>query len=68
MHVSTAVEHDTLMMKQLYDLFFSWSIDGEIPGADQEANPFENMSEEEKLAKLEQEKEEKRKKEEHERE
>lgn len=24
MHIDTAVEHDTLMMQQLYDLFFSW--------------------------------------------
>ena len=51
-------------MKELYNLFFAWNSDGETPTVDEEAKAFENMTDEQKLAKAEQEKEDKKKKEE----
>ena len=64
MIVDTAVEEDGKMMKELYNLFFAWNSDGETPTVDEEAKAFENMTDEQKLAKAEQEKEDKKKKEE----
>ena len=47
-----------------WSLFFAWNSDGETPTVDEEAKAFENMTDEQKLAKAEQEKEDKKKKEE----
>jgi len=65
MQIDTAVETDVKMMQTLYNLFFAWTADGEVRIDDEDA--VENLTEEEKWAKAEQEKEDKRKREEFER-
>jgi hypothetical protein len=65
MQIDTAVETDVKMMQTLYNLFFAWTADGEVRIDDEDM--IENLTEEEKWAKAEQEKEDKRKREEFER-
>lgn len=67
MHVDTAVENDGKMMRELYNLFFAWNSDSDTPNIDQEATAFENMTDEQRLAKANEDKEDKRKKDEFER-
>ena len=54
MHIDVAVENDGKMMQQLYELFFSWATDDDVPPVDEAAIALENMTEEQKIAKFEQ--------------
>lgn len=67
MHIDQEGEADTLMMQQLYNLFFSWKTDQDEKLEQEAALQVDDLTEDQKIAKAEQEKEDKRKKEEFER-
>lgn len=60
MHIDTALEGDTEMMKQLYSLFFAWKTDADEKADAAALAAVVNMSEEEKTKNDEKAKEEKR--------
>ena len=67
MHIDDAVPEDGFMMEQLYNLFFAWKTEEDLPEVDEAAIALENLTEEQKAEKALQEKEDKRKREEFER-
>ena len=68
MHIDTALETDTLMMKQLYSLFFAWKTETDEKAEKEAAQAVIDMPEELKQEKIKQELEDKKKKEDFERE
>ena len=46
MHIDPAVEHDTLMMNQLYDLFFSWRTEQDEKIDQEAALQVDNLTDE----------------------
>lgn len=67
MIIEHEVQSDGKMMQELYELFFSWTKEDEVPAADEQQTILENLTDEEKQLKAKQKEEERKKREEFER-